>query len=178
MSDLRFKFGIKHLLGTTAVVAILASVAHYDWRASILLAVLGTVGGLLIYLARKERQHQAVLQEHRQRRRERIQAGLPEEPLGALPTPAEVPRESLAQTIASICSLKEFLVIAAICSIVLVSLVSTLGAEVTATCLGLVALSGFILQLVGADLPRIVALVWWVLMVVYVVMCVVLAVGS
>lgn len=195
--NFRFQFRVKHLLIATAVVAILVSVAHYGAGTVILLAALVLVGGVLTYLAWREKEHEAAMEQRRQQlyAQRRANVGrnlLPEcpmsdavhvEPAGeSVGEPSDdaahavQPRTSFLQRLLSFCSPQELL-IASISAAVLLGLLGTLfGTAVMATCLGIVALIGVAVQALGIDMPRVVALGWWLLLVLYVLVSLLLVV--
>ena len=88
-------------------------------------------------------------------------------------------RISFPQKLLGICSPKELLVASIGAAIVLGLLGTLFGAAVMATLLGVIALVGLAVQAVGIDMPRVVALGWWLLLVLYVVVSILLvAAGS
>jgi hypothetical protein len=147
--------------------------------------VLISVGGLLTYLSWKEKEHEAAMAERRRQQYAKRQApagGTPDAAADAapsvVPTAVGSPRLSFTQQLFTICTPKELL-IAAIAAVVLLTLLgSLLGVAVMATCLGILALLGVVTQAVGVDMPRLVALGWWVLLVLYVLISAILAVSG
>ena len=184
LSNFRFQFQIKHLLWATGVVAVLVAVAQYSWPASVMLAVLASVGGTLTFLSWKEKQHEAFMAERRRQfsQPRPLVGGAPDAASpDAQPTPesaAPSPPPSFTQQLLTVCSPKELLA-ASIAAVVLIALLSyLLGTAMLALCLGIFALVGIVLQAVGVDMPRQMALGWWLMLVLYIVVSVILAVSG
>jgi hypothetical protein len=175
MHEIRFRFQVKHLLILTAVVAVLVSVARYSLGAMVVLAVLAAVGGSLAFLNRKEKEHHATIN---QRRRQRPA------PDGSQPPPVDERKASdrpaipFVQQLSELCTPRELIVTSVIAVVLLGLLGLVFGTAVMATCLGLLALGGLGLQIVGIDLPRLVTVAWCVLLVIYVLVSILMAVSS
>lgn len=186
MKDIRFQFQIKHMLWATAAVAILVAVAQYSLWASVLLAVLAAIGGMLIFLSSKEREHEAAVAERRRQQYAKRQAPTDKQPNAEPDADSEVeqspeppaivsPRPTFTQQLFSVCTPKELLIASIAAVVVLALLSSLLGVAVLATCLGILALLGVVIQAIGVDMPRGVALGWWLMLVLYIVISVILA---
>lgn len=181
ISKFRFQFRVKHLLVATAIVAILLSLRP---GTALLLGVLASVGGLLLYLAWKEKEHEAAMEEKRrrlyaQRRAQRAEREhAPDAEPGDVPDAAPVERTEipLSEKLLSLCSPREALIASFTAAVVLGLLGITFGAAVMATCLGIIAVGGILVQAIGVDMPRMVVLCWWLLLVLYVVVSIILAI--
>jgi hypothetical protein len=187
MRTLRFQFQIKHMLWATAFVALLVAVGNYSWWSSILLGVLITVGGMLTFLSWKEKEHEAVVAERRRQlyAKRDTPAGATADAAPSDATPAEAaqspepaaprsPQPPLVQQLLSFCTPRELLV-ASIVAVVLLALVgSLLGVATMASCLGILALVGVAIQAVGVEMPRIVTLSWWLMLVLYILLSAIL----
>lgn len=184
--NFRFRFQVKHMLAATAVLAILISVAHYRPGTMMLLVGMAFVGGVLTYLAWKEKEHEAAMDERRRQlyaqRRAQVGRNLPPQSApsdAAQDIPAidtAPPKSSFVQRLLTFCSPRELLIASVGSAILLALLGGLFGAAVMATCLGIVALVGVVVQALGIDMPRIVALGWWLLLVLYVLMSLLLVV--
>lgn len=170
----QFHFTTQHLLGLTAIVAIVMSLYLRIQGCSTLFVVgVVAVAAGWFYVMRLERRQEA----ERERLRAEFLARGPT-PVGvggttnapavkeAAPTDAvvEPPRPRIDLKFAF--SLKEALITMTVAAVTL-GLIRWQGVDRMAIVLGLVALVGLIVQATGFQAPRIVVLGWWLLLVMY-----------
>ncbi len=168
--DLRgFRFTIRHLLIATALLALLLTLVELEGWLGLFIAALIALAAGWFFVLRKERQVQA--------ERERRLAELDLPPGEALPASAQAAETSFAPTFRFSFSMKE-LFIAMTVAAVTFGLVSLMGSAGTATVLGLIALTGLVVQLLGFEAPPLVVLGWWLLLVLYIVVTLWAAFGS
>jgi hypothetical protein len=184
-----FQFQVKHLLITTAVVAIALTLAKLGlfWPALAWL-VIGGIAGLYGFLRWEEQKHQAEMAKKRdemyRRRRQKMaemvasQAGgaaadsTLEPPVTLPPLPNDIfgaPEAPKREPIRVRYSMQELL-IAMTTAAVLLGIIRILGATATATILGLIAVSGLIAFGVGYQPPKPVVMGWWFILILYVVL--------
>jgi hypothetical protein len=186
VQNLRFQFQVKHLFIATAVLAILLTLWRLDvlGTALVLGAMFGVIG-LYLYLQWKEKQHQDELAARRSAMYERSRTAhhsaggragtMGEQPASvASPLPNEVDqawREAMDHDRVRLqFSLKQLLLVMVLAAIVM-GLVNLLGGpQNAASLLGLVALTGLVAHALGYEPPGIVALAWWLLLVMYVML--------
>lgn len=188
--DFRFRFQVKHLLIATAVLSILLTLWQLEWLGTALvLLVMGGVIGSYLYLQWKDKQHQDAAAERRRRlyaeRRDAqenagaaIDTAIAPATTAAAPLPANEVDEAWQkamheQRFRFQFSLKQLLAVM-VCAAVVMGMVRILGGpQETASILGMIALVGLVVHAAGFDPPAVVALGWWLLLLMYVVLSIV-----
>lgn len=173
-----FRFTTRHLLIATAVLAVFMSVVKLGGGCNgLLLAGLASLAYGWWFVLRKERNERLA----RERRRLEIDARLAAsrknaqgEPLastvrmsGLEPADAEPAPEKPALSFSF--SLKQILWAFAVAAVVL-TVSMLLGANNASLILGLIAVVGLAIHVMGFELPGIIVFGWWILMVLYLLM--------
>ena len=173
-----FRFTTKHLLIATAVVAVFMSMVRLgEGCNAIFFSALGMLAFGWWYVLRKERNERL----DRERKRKDLDSQLASlrkndqgEPIASTARTIEIveddgdlPPEKPALTFAF--SLKQILITFAVAAVIL-TLASLMGAEQASVLLGIVALVGLAIQVMGFELPGILVFGWWILIVLYVLM--------
>jgi hypothetical protein len=188
--NFKYQFHIKHALFATAIVAMMIAVAKLGYLGlTLTILVMGSVGGLYLYLNWQDRKHQAEAYAKREelyaKRRERLRAK------GTTPAIAEPlptieltpPRVSSTSDKAGDMSDEEpasepfrinfslrSLMIALTVAVVSLGIIGLFGdPDATATILGSIAVFGLIVLALGFVPPQSVVLGWWFILVLYVV---------
>lgn len=192
--DFKFQFGVKHMLMATAGLAILLSLAKIfsGFGALILVALVG-LGGAHAYLAWKDRQRMARIQEKRDtiiamnrgQRAGETTAAEAKEKLAQLEAQqsAAAAEESLLPKVDRpplkiAFSIKEVLIAMTVAAIALGFLKfvgGTLGRDISAAILGLLSVTGLAVYAIGMEVPGVVVLGWWVVLLMYIVVSLVSA---
>jgi len=181
----QFRFNTRHLLTTTALLAVAMTVSIY------LGACMGLfVGGCIALAAgwrvvmQKERSQRAAQERRRHQMELRLAAhraaedGEPvESPPANEPASGQVtrpPRPVLSFSF----SIKQLLGTFAVAAVALGLMRGLGGAENAALLLGLIALAGLCVHVLGFDAPPIIIFGWWLLLVLYILMGLLAAVTS
>jgi hypothetical protein len=186
--NFRFRFQVKHLFIATAVVAILLTLWRLDWLGNaLILLVMATIIGTFLYLQWKDKQYQdAAAQRRRKLYEERRDAHA--NPARAVDVPPSRKTTSATllpandvdaawqqameqQRIRFQFSLKQLLLVMMSAAIVMGLVQFFGGPGETAAVLGMIALLGLVLHAIGFEPPPMVAIGWWLLLLMYVVLC-------
>lgn len=191
----RFRFQVKHLLITTAVLSIIMALVRLQmfWTTAIA-GLMILVGGSYLYLQWEEQKKQAEAARRREalyaRRRELMGANAVGQPPDSATAPLpEVPplpsaidevwQKSLdKESFRFQFSLRQLLTMITIAAVLLGMLRLFGDAEMVASVLGLVALFGLVLYAVGVETPQLIVLGWWVILAMYVLLSIATAVLS
>ena len=171
--DLRaFRFTTRHLLIVTALLSIvLTFIKIGQWTGLFLVVVIALAAGWYFVL-RKERRERLDRARRREEVDQRIAAKRGEAvDAGQLPTKADEPEPETAvgPAFRFSFSMKEMLGAMTVAA-VLFALVRGLGGPNNAAMLlGMIALAGLAVHLMGFDPPHVVVLGWWLLLVFYIV---------
>jgi hypothetical protein len=185
----RFHIQLKHLLVATAVVAVLLALYKLDLLGTTLVvAFMFAVFGATGYFYWEDKKRQAVADRRRHEmyaaRRAQLEAGRTgrsvaksnilagsDQPHAPFEDPSEPPQPSIVlPPLRFRFSLAQFL-IAFTCAAVLLAIVSIVGGPQPAAVLfGMLALGGIVYYALGFEVPEVVAFVWWILLVLYVVL--------
>ena len=163
-----FRFTTRHLLIATAIVAIALTLYQKGSCLTGFLLFSAAVGAGWYFVIKKERR----IVQQRQLEREARRRQITDEPTSAVDySEFEDPEETATpvREFRFAFSMKEMLGAMTVAAIVfaLVRLVG--GADSAALCLGLLALVGLALQIIGFELPPLVVLCWWLIIVLYVI---------
>lgn len=177
LGDLQgFRFTTRHLLIATAVLAIVMTMVRTGCN-GIFFGGLTALAFGWWYVWHKERTEQRA----RDRRRMEAEARLAELRKGTASEatasttrmaglePAEEPAAHPLPPLRFNFSLKQMFWAFAIATVVL-AITSAIGPEITSWSLGIIAVTGLVIQLMGFELPSILLFGWWVLLVLYLVM--------
>ncbi len=179
--DLRaFRFTTRHLLIVTALLSVVMTLIEIGrWTGLFLVVVISLAAGWYFVL-RKERRKRL---EHKRRREEvdqRIAAKRGEAvDVGQLPTKVDEPKPetTVEPAFRFSFSMKEMLGAMTVAA-VLFALVRWIGGpDPAAMLLGMIALAGLAVHLMGFDPPHVVVLGWWLLLVFYIVVSIWAAFG-
>ena len=181
-----FRFTTRHLLIATAVLAVFMSVVKLGGGCNgLFLAGLTAVAYGWWFVLRKERRERL----ERERRRLEIDARLAAsrknaqgEPVAATVRmaglePAEVEPAPEKPALSFSFSLKQILWAFAVAAVVL-TVSMLLGPDTASVILGLIAVIGLAIHVMGFELPGIIVFGWWILLVLYVLMSLWAIVGS
>jgi hypothetical protein len=197
---LRFRFTVKHLLITTALVAIALTLWRLELFGTVLvLLMMISVGGAYLYLLWQESRQQQEADRRRQEmyarnraHHEKVNRARPTEraeaesiggrsatpPTLAIDSAEELPDATPRPAFRFRFSLRQLLIAMTVAAVVL-GLVSLVGGPAnTATLLGFVALFGLVVNALGFEPPGIVVLGWWLILVLYVLLSIVAVVWS
>jgi hypothetical protein len=192
--NVKFQFGIKQLLGVTALVAILLTLSKLGLMAVVVIAVMLGIAGVYLYLQWQDKKHQDEVNRRREAMYARRRAQRESAPLSGeaahqpaahvveppLPSPppaddveeawrqARQPREFHFQF-----SLQQLLAAITVAAIVFGLAHLFGGPSSAATILGLIALAGLFIHALGYEPPEIVVLGWWLILVMYVLLSIV-----
>jgi hypothetical protein len=161
----QFRFGTRHLLVLTALLAIVLTLKQLLGGCSTIFVVcVLALGAGWFYVLQVERRIEA---DRQRRKREFVAAlGRPAEPpmvAGVDPAQAEG-RPRLDFKFAF--SLQEVFITMTVVAVML-ALIRMFGPHNMAVALGLIALVGLVVQAAGLEPPRVVVLGWWMLLVLY-----------
>jgi cbb3-type cytochrome oxidase subunit 3 len=172
-----FRFTTRHLLIATALMAVFMSMVRRGWGCNALfISFIAAIAYGWWFVLRKERR------ERLERERRRAEAS---ERLAQLQT-GDKSADSLSgrgvtydeeefvpekPSFSFSFSLKQMMIVFAIAAVML-GLASILGTETAALILGIVAVIGLVVLIMGFELPGIIVFGWWVLIGLYVVMSV------
>jgi hypothetical protein len=165
----QFRFGTRHLLIATGVLALMMTIGRSQ-NACMILFVLGviTVGAGWIWVTVLERRRSAELA----RRREELLTGVARDQRAAARGPdaggttAERPVTQPGWRFDFRFSIRELLISISVAS-VLLAVLRWVSKETLTLSLGILALLGLVVSALGFEPPRAVVLGWWVLLVLY-----------
>jgi len=159
----QFRFGTRHLLILTAMLAIVMTLFTLltRFQAISVLAVVALAGGWF-YASQLERRQQA---ERARRRAEFFRDGDKLAELADASLADEAARPRLDFKFAF--SMKELFITMTVAAVAVGIFTITGGPEVVSMIFGAVALGGLIAHAMGAEPPRIVVLGWWLSLVIY-----------
>lgn len=166
------RFTTRHLLIATALISVVLTLTQVlECMGLFLVGAISLAAGWYFVLS-KERRERLERARHREEVEQRIAAGRGEDIGVGTMTPgsddAEL-QEAVAPAFRFSFSMKEMfgaLTVAA----VLFALVRGLGgADNAALLLGMIALTGLVVHLIGLDPPAVVVLGWWILLVLYII---------
>jgi hypothetical protein len=167
-----FRFTTRHLLIVTALLAMVLTLVKLNQCMGLFVAGAATLAAGWYFVLRKERREGVERARHRQEVDRRFAAERGETvDVGQLPTKVDEPEPETAVGPAFhfSFSMKEMLGAMTVAA-VLFALVRGLGGpNNAATLLGLIALTGLVVHLMGFDPPHVVVLGWWLLLVFYIV---------
>ena len=178
----QFRFTTRHLLMATAIVALVMTAVVKSESACMGLFVSGcaALAAGWWYVLREEKRRLEKIEADRQRFKEKLAARRAVE--DGKPVPPKVSDEKFEQLNAEwesendaqpdfkfAFSTKELLITFTVAALIL-AFAQILGASNAALLLGMIALVGLLVQAFGVDLPAIVTLGWWILMVLYILL--------
>jgi len=185
VENLRFRFQVKHLLILTAVVAVLLAIARAGGGGiinAIVVSFMLAVIGLTLYLQWHERKRVAEADRRRERiyaeRRAAIQGAI-FAPTNSPPRPAPASRPQRAEEPAPEPNRPSLqfqftprqIALCVICAVASLALIIVAGGPHSAAMVcGIVALLGIIINALGYEPPEVVAFVWWVILLLYIVL--------
>ncbi|TWT76078.1 hypothetical protein Pla123a_28650 [Posidoniimonas polymericola] len=183
----QFQFQTKHLLIATAVLAIGLTLAKLTNGFAVLMV--GTTVALIIthwYLNRREQQR---IDEAAARRAEVVRRSRERqatENIGGPPTMYDEELEEADAELEAAVQESRFrlsfsfqdMMIAVTVAAVVMGIGAAIGAKALAVVLGLVAVTGLLTYAVGVQPPARVVMVWWVTLLLYIVVCVLQAIGT
>lgn len=187
LKDFKFRFQIKHLLMGTAALAVFLSVAKV-LNSSVAALLLVVLGGLVVahaYLAWRDRRREAVLDAKRRRLFARAQQGYDadaDDPSddGEQPDDWDPEQEAFYRAgedgedekpaFRFQFTTKEVLIALGAASVVMgvLSALSMLSVSGVAALLGLVAVAGLVAFAAGVEMPPMLALGWWITLLMYI----------
>ena len=179
--DLRaFRFTTRHLLIVTALLSVVMTLIEIGrWTGLFLVVVIALAAGWYFVL-RKERRERLDRARHREEVDQRIAAKRGEAvDAGQLPTEVKSPESvvTVGPAFRFSFSMKEMMGAMTVAA-VLFALVRGLGGPNNAAMLlGMIALAGLAVHLMGFDPPHVVVLGWWLLLVFYIVVSIWAAFG-
>ncbi|MCH7750888.1 MAG: hypothetical protein IH898_01865 [Planctomycetes bacterium] len=168
----RFRFTTRHLLIVTALLSVvLAFIEIGQWTGLFLVVVIALAAGWFFVL-KKEQRERLQRKRHREEAKRRIAAERGEAvDAGQLPTKVDKPESEAAVEPAFrfSFSMKEMFGAMTVAA-VLFALVRGLGGPNNAALLlGMIALAGLAVHMMGFDPPAVIVLGWWLLLVLYIV---------
>jgi hypothetical protein len=167
-----FRFTTRHLLIATAVLALIMAMVRISGCNGLFFAGLAALAFGWWYVWNKERTEERARVRRRLEAEARLaklskQAGATAPTVrmaGLEPAAEEPPSEQPAFRFTF--SVKQVFWALAIASLVM-ALASTLGSEYASWMLGIIAVIGLVIQLMGFELPGIMLFSWWILLVLY-----------
>jgi hypothetical protein len=172
----QFRFTTRSLLMLTAILAICLTMwQQLGGCSSLFIVAVVALGAGWYYVLRLEQKQDAERARQREEFLAQMNSGQPATPLDKPPEPAAAPAAPLPRwNVKFAFSLKEVFITMTVAAIAL-GLIRAFGADNMAIVLGLVALIGLVVQATGVDVPRIVVLGWWILLVLYLLVGIVAA---
>jgi len=196
--DFKFRFQVKHIFVSTAILAILLTLFHLGILGqTLIIVVMLAVCGVYLYLQWHEMKQQQGAERRRNelyaRRRAEIQrrkeggfdSDLPDEPLGpisaalaASKTATAVADDDASPAYQFRFSMKQLIIAMTAAAITLAFVRFMGGPNQAATMLGLLALVGLVVHAAGYTPPAVVVLGWWFILVLYVLVSIAAGVWS
>jgi len=179
----KFQFSIRHLLIVTALLSVVMTVTQLtDGCTTVVLAIGVSVAAGWWFVLRQERRQRAQKEAELVKLKAKIAMQRAREDGASVPEPTatEIPvhEPTPAPKFDFSFSLKEMFGALTVAAVML-GLVKVMGGPHNAAMLlGLIAFSGLVLNAVGFDPPRIVVLCWWLLLVLYLFVSVLAALGD
>ncbi|MEN1678850.1 MAG: hypothetical protein AAGJ46_04615 [Planctomycetota bacterium] len=180
LKDFKFRFQIKHMLMGTAALAVFLSAAKLIGSsvAALMLLVLTALVVANAFLAWKDRRREAALDAKRKQLVERARCGEAGEPQAdELDDDWDPEQEAFYRadddadeekpTFRFNFSMKQVLIALGVAS-VLMGILSLIGVGAAAAVLGLVAVAGLVAFAAGVQMPPMLALGWWITLLLYI----------
>lgn len=189
--NFHYRFHIKHLLVATALVTMVIAVARLGYLGlTFTILIMGSVGGLYLYLSWHEQKQQAEADQKREemyaKRRKRMLAKgtttVDDEPLATVeltpPSVSSSPDEaadmwdeaSAPEPVRISFSLRSLMIAMTVAAVSLGMIHFLGGPRPTATILGLIAFAGLVVHAVGFVPPQPMILGWWFILLLYVLL--------
>ena len=178
----QFRFTTRHLLIATAVLAVVMTViTRLGGCMGIFVSGVTALAAGWWFVLREESKRLAKLEADRQRFKAKLAARRAVEDGKPLPETASAADEGFERaqfesedevrpTFKFAFSMKEVLVTFAVAAVMLACVQLLGGTQNAALMLGLIALIGLLIQAFGVELPSVITLGWWLLMVMYILL--------
>ena len=171
--DLRaFRFTTRHLLIVTALLSVVMTLIEIGrWTGLFLVVVIALAAGWFFVL-KKEQRERLQRKRHREEAKRRIAAERGEAvDAGQLPTKVDKPEPETAvgPAFRFSFSMKEMLGALTVAAVLFALVRGLGGVDNAAMLLGMIALTGLAVHMIGFDPPAVIVLGWWILLVLYIV---------